>query len=187
MQDKHTNLLNNLKPQDWNTKVDDQWTVKDVIAHLVGWERESAIQLPQIWSTKNKPWFTETSNYDEFNKKSVEQFSKLTSEELLNEWETWSVKLAEESMAREVQEELQLIMKPEDFTYLCGPYGTYKFQDDIMPTLCLIYIAKLPENQTPISSDDAGKIHYFKASEIPLNQIAFDGVRTAIEFYQKSH
>jgi hypothetical protein len=86
----------NLKPADWKKKVDADWTVKDVISHLVGWERESVLQLPKIWITKRKPWFLETDNYDEFNRRSIEQFSKLSTVELLQEWKYWSEKFLHE-------------------------------------------------------------------------------------------
>ena len=96
MSDKYYQTIKKLQPEDWNKKIDDNWTVKDVVSHLVGWEREAAIQLPFVWETKRKPWFVENKNYDEFNQKSVEQFSKLTTEELLQEWEMWSQKLEKE-------------------------------------------------------------------------------------------
>lgn len=86
----------NLKPADWNKHVDNDWTVKDVVAHLVGWERESALQLPKIWITKRKPWFLETKNYDEFNQRSIEQFGRLSTTELLHEWKHWSEKFLHE-------------------------------------------------------------------------------------------
>ena len=28
-----------LKPEDWHKKVNDKWTVKDVVAHMIGWEK----------------------------------------------------------------------------------------------------------------------------------------------------
>lgn len=94
--DDFTLEFKNLKPSDWKKKVDSNWTVKDVVAHLVGWERESALQLPKIWITKRKPWFLETKNYDAFNNRSIEQFGRLSTTELLHEWKYWSEKFLHE-------------------------------------------------------------------------------------------
>ena len=94
---------------------------------------------------------------------------------------------AQESAAREIKEELHLDINPEDFEYLYGEFGTYLYQDDYIPIINLVFHAKLPPDQTPIPDDDAGKIHYFKIQDIPLDKIAFDGIRIALEKYKKSH
>lgn len=94
---------------------------------------------------------------------------------------------AEESMTRELQEELHLDIPPSAFTYFCGPYGPYYYQKEFVPTICFMFTAPLPEDQTPHSGDDAGKIRYFKPSEIPLDKVAFSGVLFALEKYMKEN
>lgn len=78
-----------LKPEDWAKKVNSRWTVKDTIAHLVGWEKGVAESLKKSWLSKESPWFLETSDFDEFNAKNVEYYKNYTPEELLTEWRKW--------------------------------------------------------------------------------------------------
>lgn len=78
-----------LKPEDWSKSVNGKWTVKDIVAHLVGWEREVALELPKAWSGKKQPWFMADSNYDDFNATSVNYYKNYSPEELLAEWEKW--------------------------------------------------------------------------------------------------
>lgn len=89
MTNKFIELLKNLKSEDWNKKVNDSWTVKDVIAHMVGWEEECVNQLPVIWNTKQTPWFLDETKDDAFNKHSLEKFKQFSPEQLITEWEKW--------------------------------------------------------------------------------------------------
>lgn len=82
-------LLENLTDKEWNLKVNPDWTVKDVISHLVGWEKEAVKELGQTWKTKKEPWFLKTSDFKEFNKRSVETYKNYSSKELLNEWKKY--------------------------------------------------------------------------------------------------
>lgn len=85
-----------LRPEDWNKKVNDKLTVKDVIAHMVGWEKEAVLELPKFWNTKQKPWFLKTHNYDKFNAKSIAEYKNYSPEKLLAEWKKWQKKLDNE-------------------------------------------------------------------------------------------
>ncbi len=89
-------FLKTLRLEDWNKKVTDEWTVRDVVAHMVGWEKESANVIKSIWDNKEKPWFIETENYGGFNKKSVDYYKSYKSEELIKEWEKWQEKVDKE-------------------------------------------------------------------------------------------
>ncbi len=88
--------LRTLKIDDWNKKVTDKWTVKDVVAHMVGWEKEDPEIIKSTWGSKKVPWFYETDNYDDFNKKAVEFYKDYTPAQLLDEWEKWRNKVKEE-------------------------------------------------------------------------------------------
>jgi len=90
-------FLKNLKPEDWNKKINDKWTIKDAVAHLVAWERECAICLPMAWEKKENPWFIKTDNYDEFNKRAIQTYKNYLPEELLSEWEKWQNALEKEA------------------------------------------------------------------------------------------
>ena len=74
-----------------------KWTVKDVVAHMVGWERGDAETIKQCWETKNQPWWkgVDKSSDDAFNAKWVEFYKDYTPEQLIIEWETWQCKVRE--------------------------------------------------------------------------------------------
>ncbi len=88
--------LQTLKPEDWNKKVTDKWTVKDVVAHMVGWEKGDVEVIRMTWKTKKVPWFYETHDYDDFNRNAVEFYKNYTPQELIKEWEKWQNKVQEE-------------------------------------------------------------------------------------------
>ncbi|MBU0907800.1 MAG: ClbS/DfsB family four-helix bundle protein [Nanoarchaeota archaeon] len=92
-------LLESLSDSEWKIKVNEKWTVKDVIAHLVGWEKESVKCLREEWKTKKKPWFFETDNYDEFNNGLVREYKKFSPKELINEWKKQINRLEEETQS----------------------------------------------------------------------------------------
>lgn len=85
--------LRNLNPEDWNVKATDKWTVKDVVAHLVGWEKEVANTLEVSRKTGEPAWFMKQENWDKFNKQNTEFYKDYSLEKLLNEWEMWQKKL----------------------------------------------------------------------------------------------
>ena len=83
----------NLKLENWNKQVSEKWTVKDVIAHLVGWEKEVTNTLEESRKTGEPAWFMKQENWDEFNKQSIEFYKDYSPTELLDEWEMWQKKL----------------------------------------------------------------------------------------------
>ncbi|MCX6785073.1 MAG: hypothetical protein NTV81_04060 [Candidatus Komeilibacteria bacterium] len=56
------NFFKNLKPSDWDVLATKKWRVKDVLAHLVGWEREVAKALVRVFEAEEKPWFVLIEN-----------------------------------------------------------------------------------------------------------------------------
>lgn len=81
-----------LRPEDWQKRVNKGWTVKDLVAHMVGWEKEVAIELPKAWAKGEKPWFLLADNYDDFNdfnSQSVAVYRNFSNDELLAEWGKW--------------------------------------------------------------------------------------------------
>lgn len=79
-------LLESLSEDEWELKVNDKWSVKDVVAHLIGWEEECAVSLMDSWQTGKKPWFMKTDDYDEFNRKSVMKYKNYTPKQLIERW-----------------------------------------------------------------------------------------------------
>ncbi|MCX6741028.1 MAG: hypothetical protein NTY61_01375 [Candidatus Parcubacteria bacterium] len=91
----------NLKPEDWEKHMATEWPikmvkVKDVVAHLVGWSKEVAQELPKIWGNKKEPWFMLTDNYGDFNHKTYQEYKNFTPEEILSELRKWQSVLAGE-------------------------------------------------------------------------------------------
>lgn len=83
------NLLNYLETLDnnqWNLKVTNEWTVKDVVSHLIGWNIEASKELPKVWELNTTPWFLNTDSYDDFNRKYVELHKQDPPERVLHEF-----------------------------------------------------------------------------------------------------
>lgn len=114
-------FLKTLTHDDWGAQVTDMWTVKDVVAHMVGWEKRDAQIIPLIWSTKQLPqWMTTKEEYDAFNRVNVEQYAHLAPEDLLSEWEKWQsvVQTELETVGYE-----QLQSRPDLFGWLLEARG----------------------------------------------------------------
>ena len=75
-----------LSPDDWSKKVTKSWTVKDVVAHMVGWEKEAAKAFKPAWVKGIRPWFLDTSDFAEFNAESVKKYRHYSPVQLLEEW-----------------------------------------------------------------------------------------------------
>jgi len=78
--------LERLSDRDWNIKVNDKWTVKDVVSHLVWWEEECAKVLIDSLKTDERPWFLEDQDYSEFNRQNVEKYKNYSPKNLLDKY-----------------------------------------------------------------------------------------------------
>ena len=94
--DEFIAYLKTLKSEDWGKMATDKWAVKDVVAHMVGWERQDPKTLRESWEKKEVPWWIKERNFDEFNQRSVEDFKDHTPEKLIAEWGMWQKKVQEE-------------------------------------------------------------------------------------------
>lgn len=109
--------LKTLKPSDWEVKVNNNWTVKDLVAHMVGWEKIDSEIIKETWQTKRRPWFYETDDFDGFNMKNVEFYKSYTPNQLIKEWEMWQ-ELSQDEINR--IEEDRLRSYPKLFGWLFG-------------------------------------------------------------------
>jgi hypothetical protein len=89
-------FLKTLKPEDWKVKINSQWTVKDIVAHMVGWEKGDVKIIPECWKNNTKPWFLETEEFDDFNRESIKYYNSYTPKKLIAEWEKWQKKVKAE-------------------------------------------------------------------------------------------
>lgn len=85
-----------LKPEDWSRQINTNWTVRDLVAHMVGWEKAFTEELMKSWETKQAPWFMDPGSWDRYNAKSVQLYQDYTPEQLLSELEKWQRKLKSE-------------------------------------------------------------------------------------------
>ncbi|MDP3917812.1 MAG: hypothetical protein Q8Q30_01390 [Candidatus Woesebacteria bacterium] len=90
-------LLESLNENDLKIQVNDNWTVKDVITHLVDWEEESTKQLPLSWKFHKKPWFmTNNDDFKDFNSESLKKYKNMSKKQLISEWKKWQSLLQKE-------------------------------------------------------------------------------------------
>lgn len=123
------NLIKQLKADEWNVRVNDRWTVKDVVAHMVGWEAIDPIEIRKAWETKKRPWFYETDDFAAFNQASLDKYQLYTPEQLIKELEKWQKlvqneidRLGENKLRREPQLFGWLFERDEDAG---GHYGQH--------------------------------------------------------------
>lgn len=93
---------------------------------------------------------------------------------------------AEESCIRELREELNLPLKPEDLQYFTSHPNQYAYGGIIYKTEDLIFIGKLPKEwNMQLEKEEIQAIQWIKKSEIDLAQIGFDSLRYAVQKYLK--
>ncbi|MBI4117132.1 MAG: ClbS/DfsB family four-helix bundle protein [Parcubacteria group bacterium] len=86
-------FFKSLKESDWKVPVTKKWQVKDVLSHLIGWERECTRELVKVFETGNEPWFMLTDDYSEFNEKIYQEFKNHSPEALMSELKKWQIVL----------------------------------------------------------------------------------------------
>ena len=91
---------------------DGDWRIRDVLGHVATWDRETAKSLRAYM--KGSEYIIPNLEEDDFNQKAVLEQRKLTTEDILTEWEQ-----AHEDLKSAV-EEIPLDKFPGDFRY---PWG----------------------------------------------------------------
>lgn len=89
-------FFNGLKESDWDVFATKKWRVKDLLSHLVGWEREVDRELVKVFETGNEPWFMSVENYDDFNERVYQEFKQYSPKLLISELEMWRDALGKE-------------------------------------------------------------------------------------------
>lgn len=91
---------------------------------------------------------------------------------------------AEEACSRELYEELSIAISPNDFTYFTSRPNHYEYMDFPYRTEDMIFIARLPDNfSIKIEEDEIQAVQWIKLSEIEVEKIAFDSLRSAVIAY----
>lgn len=86
---KFIEYLKTLQPEEWDQQATSMWTVKDVVAHMIGWEQCDVEVIKKCWETKTPPWWKSKNEDDTFNARWVEHYKGYTPSELITEWEKW--------------------------------------------------------------------------------------------------
>ncbi|AKM83519.1 hypothetical protein A2422_01460 [Candidatus Woesebacteria bacterium RIFOXYC1_FULL_31_51] len=117
--------LTNLSIDQWNLKVSDEWTVKDIISHLIGWNIEASKVLPAVWKTKETPWFLNTDDYEKFNRTYVEahrqDFPQKVLREFIGSEEIFSKviqEIGEDNLRKQIDKYYWVFDEGEDSHYL---------------------------------------------------------------------
>ena len=90
---EYNQILGSLKPKQWEIEVVPKRNVRDIIAHMVGWEKEAVEQLKK---PKDDSYSMGIKDYQKFNDIAVRRYKILSTKELMNEWEKWQKLLDEE-------------------------------------------------------------------------------------------
>lgn len=75
--------LKTLNPEDWNVKATDKWTVKDVVAHIIGWIELDIASLERTDEADTLPWRQKGFDVNDYNAKSVKKYTDNTPNELI--------------------------------------------------------------------------------------------------------
>jgi ADP-ribose pyrophosphatase YjhB (NUDIX family) len=86
---------------------------------------------------------------------------------------------AEESLKREVKEELGINLK--DFKYETSSSDIYEFNNFESRTICLLFSGKLPKNAKIKPADDVADYIFYKKESIPFEKIAFKSLSDGIK------
>lgn len=93
---EYNTLLKNLTKKQWGIEVSGHRTVKDIIAHMVGWEKE-AVMYFRSKAYDSASYSMSFKNYNgKFNNRAVKRYAILFTDELLKEWAKWQKLLAVE-------------------------------------------------------------------------------------------
>jgi len=86
-------FLKTLNPDDWDKKISNTWTLQDLVAHMVGWEKAFIEVAHALAEGKARPWFMDPGTWDAFNAQSVKFYKDYSPHDLMVEWEKWQKEL----------------------------------------------------------------------------------------------
>lgn len=90
----------------------------------------------------------------------------------------------EQSIAREINEELNIKINSKNLKYLTSVNDKYTYKKITHYTLCFIFTYKLEKNFEKIKAkDDVKKIKWFKEKNLPWDKIAFEGVKKSLKLF----
>jgi len=90
---------------------------------------------------------------------------------------------AEESMTREIKEETGLNVK--ELKYVSSHDDTYFFEGIEFPIIVLMFEGQIGDQEV-FPSDDVSGYKFFNLDEIPVDKIAFEGLKQSLSKYLKN-
>ena len=108
-------FLKTVQPEDWEKMATEKWTVKHVVAHLVGWAAGDPKAIRDAWETKTPPWWMRHNEDDAFNERNVSLFHDWSPDELIAKWEKCQQAIRDEI---EIIGEQNIQKHPELFRWL---------------------------------------------------------------------
>ncbi|MBI2592419.1 NUDIX domain-containing protein [Candidatus Saccharibacteria bacterium] len=91
----------------------------------------------------------------------------------------------EENTAREVKEELGIIINKETLHYIGSVTELYKYQGIDYPTLAAVFIARMPRNAQLRPADDVASYRFFSPDNLPMGKLAFEHMSIDLETADK--
>ncbi len=89
----------------------------------------------------------------------------------------------EESLKREIKEEINLRIKINQFNYLGSFTDRYFYKGINYQTVCFIFYTKISKNLSLKPKDDVSEIKFFPKNNLPWEKIAFPGIKNALRKY----
>lgn len=87
----------------------------------------------------------------------------------------------EESLQREVKEELGIDIEPKNMRYLRSDYTKYLFQGVDYDVVGTSYWAKLPADAKITPADDVAGVEFYKLEDVPADRLAWDTSRELLK------
>lgn len=91
----------------------------------------------------------------------------------------------EESLIREVKQELNVNFKNFNLNYLGSFVDKYFYKGINYQTICFIFYTKISQKLNFQPEDDVSEIKFFSKEKIPWEKIAFEGIKKALKDYLK--
>lgn len=92
----------------------------------------------------------------------------------------------EESVIRELGEELEIVMSKDDIKYLGSCTDTYEFKGLTYYTIGMVFKTLVKDDIILTPSDDVESTLWVPVDHIPYDEIAFEGVKTFMKSYFSS-
>ena len=78
--------LKKIPSNSWDFLATPRWSIKDLVAHMIGWTEIDVDSIDRIDEAHTLPWRQKDFKVDDYNAESVNKYSKSLPNELLNIW-----------------------------------------------------------------------------------------------------